>query len=85
LQRNCGVGFRTVQRMLSSAWPEPRRKPRPQATRLDTDPRQCVAIVDRLTFGGNTINTGTDSYRLAQPALKPSITLRADHHGVRLG
>lgn len=24
-----------------------------------------AAIVDRLTFGGNTIGTGTDSYRLA--------------------
>lgn len=26
----------------------------------------AVAIVDRLTFGGNIIETGTDSYRLAQ-------------------
>lgn len=25
----------------------------------------CAAIVDRLTFGGNIIETGTDSYRLA--------------------
>ncbi|WP_406224597.1 hypothetical protein [Streptomyces canus] len=24
-----------------------------------------AAIVDRLTFGGNLIQTGTDSYRLA--------------------
>jgi hypothetical protein len=24
-----------------------------------------AAIVDRLTFGGNIIETGTDSYRLA--------------------
>ncbi|MDH6436017.1 hypothetical protein M2158_004557 [Streptomyces sp. SAI-144] len=30
-----------------------------------TDPRLCAAIVDRLTFGGNIIETGTDSYRLA--------------------
>ncbi|MDX3310621.1 hypothetical protein P1S61_16360 [Streptomyces sp. ME08-AFT2] len=29
------------------------------------DPRLCAAIVDRLTFGGNLIQTGTDSYRLA--------------------
>ena len=29
-----------------------------------TDPRLCAAIVDRLTFGGNIIETGTDSYRL---------------------
>ncbi len=25
----------------------------------------CAAIVDRLTFGGHIIETGTDSYRLA--------------------
>jgi DNA replication protein DnaC len=31
-----------------------------------TDPRLCSAIVDRLTFGSNIIETGTDSYRLAQ-------------------
>jgi hypothetical protein len=28
-------------------------------------PRLCAAIVDRLTFGGSIIETGTDSYRLA--------------------
>ena len=35
-------------------------------TKTFTDPRLCSAIVDRLTFGGNIIETGTDSYRLAQ-------------------
>lgn len=30
-----------------------------------TDPRLCAAIVDRLTFGANIIETGTHSYRLA--------------------
>jgi DNA replication protein DnaC len=35
-------------------------------TRTFTDPRLCAAIVDRLTFGGNIIETGTDSYRLAR-------------------
>jgi hypothetical protein len=34
-------------------------------TRTFTDPWLCAAIVDRLTFGGNIIETGTDSYRLA--------------------
>jgi len=29
-----------------------------------TDPRLCAAIVDRLTFHGTIIETGTDSYRL---------------------
>ena len=30
------------------------------------DPRPCAAILDRITFGGNIIETGTDSYRLTQ-------------------
>ncbi len=34
-------------------------------TRTFTYPRLCAAIVDRLTFGGNIIETGTVSYRLA--------------------
>jgi transposase len=29
-----------------------------------TDPRLCAAIFDRFTFGGNLIETGTESYRL---------------------
>jgi DNA replication protein DnaC len=34
-------------------------------TKTFTDARLCAAIVDRLTFGGNIIETGTTSYRLA--------------------
>lgn len=34
-------------------------------TKTFTDPRLCAAIVDRLNFGGNIIETGTQSYRLA--------------------
>nr|WP_236679862.1 ATP-binding protein [Streptomyces sp. 9-7] len=34
-------------------------------TKTFTDPRLCAAIVDRLTFNGTVIETGTDSYRLA--------------------
>ncbi len=34
-------------------------------TKTFTDPRLCAAIVDRLTYGGQIINTGTQSYRLA--------------------
>ncbi|MEV6742445.1 IS21-like element helper ATPase IstB [Streptomyces sp. NPDC051104] len=35
-------------------------------TKTFTDPRLCAAIVDRLTFNGTIIETGTESYRLAQ-------------------
>jgi DNA replication protein DnaC len=35
-------------------------------TKTFTDPRLCAAIVDRLTFGDNILETGTDSYRLVQ-------------------
>jgi DNA replication protein DnaC len=34
-------------------------------TKTFTDPRLCAAIVDRLTFAGQIIETGTKSYRLA--------------------
>ncbi|OOK77409.1 bacterial dnaA family protein [Mycobacterium kansasii] len=35
-------------------------------TKTFTDPRLCAAIVDRLTFAGQIIETGSASYRLAQ-------------------
>lgn len=31
-----------------------------------TDPRLCAAILDRVTFNAHILETGTDSYRLAQ-------------------
>ena len=34
-------------------------------TKTFTDPRLCAAIVDRLTFNGHILETGTTSYRLA--------------------
>ena len=34
-------------------------------TKTFTDPRLCAAIVDRLTFAGQIIETGSTSYRLA--------------------
>jgi DNA replication protein DnaC len=34
-------------------------------TKTFTDPRLCAAIVDRITYGGTIIETGTDSYRPA--------------------
>lgn len=36
------------------------------STKTLTDPRLCAAIFDRLTFGSNTIETGTDSHWLQQ-------------------
>ena len=41
-------------------------------TKISTDLRLCAAIVDRLTFGGNIIETGTDSYRLARSRVAAS-------------
>jgi hypothetical protein len=35
-------------------------------TKTFSDPRLGMAIVDRLTFEAAIIETGTDSYRLAQ-------------------
>ncbi|KPI32883.1 IstB domain protein ATP-binding protein [Actinobacteria bacterium OV450] len=43
-------------------------------TKTFTDPRLCAAIVDRLTFGGDIIETGSDSYRLATPG--PALSSR---------
>lgn len=51
---------------MAAAIHEKEHVPAPDGwTKTFTDPRLCAAIVDRLTFGGNLIQTGTDSYRLA--------------------
>ena len=41
-------------------------------TKTFTDPRLCAAIVDRLTFHGTIIETGTDSYRLNHTRKTPA-------------
>lgn len=46
-------------------------------TKTFTDPRLCAAIVDRLTYGGNIIETGTDSYRLAHARQKQRSVVNA--------
>lgn len=46
-------------------------------TKTFTDPLLCAAIVDRLTFNGTIIETGTDSYRL--------VTTRARAEQVQAG
>ena len=47
-------------------------------TKTFTDPRLCAAIVDRLTFGGNIIETGTSSYRLAHTRRQRATATPAD-------
>jgi DNA replication protein DnaC len=42
-------------------------------TKTFTDPRLCAAIVDRLTFGANIIESG-DSYRLAHARAQRAAT-----------
>lgn len=37
---------------------------------VEADPRPCAAIVDRLTYHGTIIETGTHSYCLATAALR---------------
>ena len=37
-----------------------------------TDARLCTAIVDRLTFNGTILETGTNSYRLNHTRNQPS-------------
>jgi DNA replication protein DnaC len=39
-----------------------------------TDPRLCAAIVDRLTYNGHILETGTTSYRLAHARARRSTT-----------
>ncbi|MEV8393461.1 MULTISPECIES: ATP-binding protein [unclassified Streptomyces] len=46
-------------------------------TKTFTDPRLCAAIVDRLTFNGTIIETGTDSYRLASTRARAEETVKA--------
>jgi DNA replication protein DnaC len=43
-------------------------------TKPFTDLKLCAAIVDRLTFGGNIIETGSDSYRLAHTRARRQTT-----------
>ena len=56
-------------------------------TKTFTDPRLCAAIVDRLTYNGHIIETGTSSYRLAharaaRTKITPKINQDQDHQEV---
>ena len=50
-------------------------------TKILTDTRLCAAIVDRLTFGSNFIETGTDSY----PPLAHTRPAGSDEHRMNCG
>ena len=52
-------------------------------TKTFTDPRLCAAIVDRLTYAGQIIETGTISYRLAHARAQRTTTAgaKSDRHG----
>jgi DNA replication protein DnaC len=59
-------------------------------TKTFTDPRLCAAIVDRLTFAGHIIHTGTQSYRLAharqrQHTRQPAGAKSDRHNGASSG
>ena len=41
----------------------------------------CAAIVDRLTFGGNIIETGTESYRLRSTRPRRTRGAKSSEHG----
>jgi hypothetical protein len=45
-------------------------------TKRFTDPWLCAAVVDRLTFNGTIIETGTDSYRLASTRARAEETAK---------
>jgi DNA replication protein DnaC len=51
-------------------------------TKTFADPRLCAAIVDRLTFGGHILETGTISYRLAHSRTRRAQTTgaKSDRH-----
>ena len=62
-----------TEREEPTRWPSPATRasaagPRPSPTRL------CAAIIDRLTFAGNIIETGTVSYRLAHARAQRTAT-----------
>jgi len=49
-------------------------------TKTFTDPRLCAAVVDRLTFNGHIIETGTASYRLAHARAHANKTTTPTRH-----
>ncbi|MET9611945.1 IS21 family transposase [Kitasatospora indigofera] len=71
LERKYGVGFRTVQKALSSAWPEPRKKLRPRATRLDP----FKPLIDQM------LRADLDAPRKQRHTVKRIFDRLVDEHG----
>ncbi|WP_432089801.1 IS21 family transposase [Streptomyces sp. bgisy095] len=71
LQRKYGVGFLTVQKALTSAWPEPRKKLPPRATRLDP----YKPLIDEM------LRADLDAPRKQQHTVKRIFERLLDEHG----
>ncbi|MFE3200164.1 IS21 family transposase [Embleya sp. NPDC059237] len=71
LERKYGVGFRTVQKALSSAWPEPRKKLPPRVTRLDP----FKPLIDRM------LRADLDAPRKQRHTVKRIFDRLVDEHG----
>jgi DNA replication protein DnaC len=73
-RRGAGLLFQVLtEREERSAVASASNEPFSGWTKTFTDPRLCAAIVDRLTYAGQIIETDTTSYRLAHAA-PPSVT-----------
>jgi hypothetical protein len=55
-------------------------KPPAAGPRHSPDPCLCAAIVDRLTFNGAIIDTGTDSYRLGHAGAQQPAPVEGPEH-----
>lgn len=73
LQRKYGVGFLTVQKALSSAWPEPRKQLPPRATRLDP----FKPLIDQMLRAD--LDAPRDGYRYVLG--DPSVCSQRRRHG----
>lgn len=71
LQRKYGVGFLTVQKALSSAWPEPRKPLPPRATRLDS----FKPLIDEM------LRADLDAPRKQRHTVKRIFERLVDEHG----
>jgi transposase len=72
LQRKYGVGWRTVDKALASAWPEPRKKYPPRPSKLDP----FKPIIDAI------LRTDLDAPRKQRHTVKRIFSRLIDEHGM---